>query len=62
MADNIRIEPDGTFGGIGTLDESTVSQVKRVPGVSDAFGVLVTVLDPKEGMEDLVQTWFLVFS
>ena len=49
MADNIRIEPDGTFGGIGTLDESTVSQVKRVPGVSDAFGVLVTVLDPEGG-------------
>ena len=49
MADNIRIEPDGTFGGIGTLDESTVSQVKRVPGVSDAFGVLVTALDPEGG-------------
>jgi putative ABC transport system permease protein len=49
MADNIRIEPDGTFGGIGTLDESKVSQVKRVPGVSDAFGVLVTALDPEGG-------------
>ncbi len=49
MADNIRVEPDGTFGGIGTLDESKVSQVKRVPGVSDAFGVLVTALDPEGG-------------
>ncbi|MCZ7402146.1 MAG: ABC transporter permease [Candidatus Methanoperedens sp.] len=49
MADNIRIEPDGTFGGIGTLDESKVIQVKRVPGVSDAFGVLVTALDPEGG-------------
>ena len=49
MANNIRIEPDGTLGGIGTLDESKVSQVKRVPGVSDAFGVLVTALDPEGG-------------
>ncbi|MCZ7383648.1 MAG: ABC transporter permease [Candidatus Methanoperedens sp.] len=49
MADSIQVEPDGTFGGIGTLDESTVSQVKRVPGVADAFGVLVTALDPEGG-------------
>ena len=49
MANNIRVDPDGTFGGIGTLDESKVSQVKRVPGVSDAFGVLVTALDPEGG-------------
>ncbi|MCZ7403738.1 MAG: ABC transporter permease [Candidatus Methanoperedens sp.] len=49
MADNIQVQPDGTFGGVGTLNESTVSQVKRVPGVSDAFGVLVTALDPEGG-------------
>lgn len=49
MADNIQIEPDGTFGGIGTLNESTVSQVKRVPGVKDASGVLIASLDPEGG-------------
>lgn len=49
LADNIQVEPDGTFGGIGTLDESKIRQVKRVPGVSDAFGVLVTALDPEGG-------------
>lgn len=49
LADNIQVEPDGTFGGIGTLDESKIRQVKRVPGVSDAYGVLVTMLDPESG-------------
>ncbi len=48
LADNIQVGPDGTFGG-GTLDESKVQQVKRVPGVSDAFGVLLTPLDPEGG-------------
>ena len=49
LANNIQVEPDGTFGGIGTLDESKIRQVKRVPGVKDAFGVLVTALDPEGG-------------
>jgi len=47
LANNIQVEPDGTFGGIGTLDDSKIRQVKRVPGVSDAYGVLVTSLDPE---------------
>ena len=49
LANNIEVGPDGTFGGIGTLDESKIRQVKSVPGVSDAFGVLVTALDPEGG-------------
>lgn len=49
MADNIHVEPDGTFGGVGTLDESKIRQIKRVPGVSDAHGVLVAALDPEGG-------------
>lgn len=50
MANGIQIEPDGTLGGgIGMLDESKIGQVKRVPGVSDAYGVLVTMLDPENG-------------
>jgi putative ABC transport system permease protein len=44
---NIQIEPDGTLGGVGMLDESKIRQVKRVPGVSDAYGVLFTMLDPE---------------
>lgn len=47
LANNIQIEPDGTFGG--TLDDSKIRQIKRVPGVSDAYGVLVTALDPEGG-------------
>jgi putative ABC transport system permease protein len=50
MANDIQIEPDGKLGdGVGTLDESKIRQVKRVPGVSDAYGVLVTMLDPESG-------------
>ncbi len=49
LAKDIQIEPDGTLGGIGMLDESKIRQVKRVPGVSDAYGVLVTMLDPESG-------------
>lgn len=49
LANNIQIEPDGTFGGVGTLDGSKIKQVKRVPGVSDAYGVLITSLDPEGG-------------
>lgn len=47
LANNIQIEPDGTYGGVGTLDESKIRQVKRIPGVSDAYGVLFTMLDPE---------------
>lgn len=46
---NIQVEPDGTLGGVGMLDESKIRQVKRVPGVSDAYGVLFTMLDPESG-------------
>ncbi|TAN44960.1 MAG: ABC transporter permease [Candidatus Methanoperedens sp.] len=49
MANDIQVKPDGTFGGIGTLDESKIRQIKRVPGVKDANGVLLTALDPEEG-------------
>ncbi len=49
LANDIQIEPDGTYGGVGTLDESKIRQVKRVPGVSDAHGVLITMLDPESG-------------
>lgn len=49
LANNIQIEPDGTFGGVGTLDSSKIRQVKRVPGVQDASGVLVASLDPEGG-------------
>ncbi len=49
MADNIQVQPDGTMGGIGTLNDSKIRQIKRVPGVRDASGVLVTALDPEGG-------------
>ncbi len=48
LADNIQVMPDGMSGG-GTLDEEKIRQVKRIPGVSDAFGVLITALDPEGG-------------
>ncbi len=49
MANDIQVGPDGTFGGVGTLDESRVRQIKRVPGVKDAHGVLLAALNPEEG-------------
>jgi putative ABC transport system permease protein len=49
VGSNIQVKPDGTFGGIGTLDESKIRQVKRVPGVTDAYGILITSLDPESG-------------
>ncbi|MCX9087860.1 MAG: ABC transporter permease [Candidatus Methanoperedens sp.] len=49
IGSNIQVEPDGTLGGIGMLDESKIRQVKRVPGVSDAFGIFITALDPEGG-------------
>lgn len=47
MANNIQVQPEGVVDGIGIIDESKVGQVKRLPGISDAFGVLVTSLDPE---------------
>ena len=47
MANNIQVQPEGVADGIGIINESIVGQVKRLPGVSDAFGVLVTQLDPQ---------------
>ncbi len=44
-ADKIRVMPEGTFGG--SLDESKIREVKRVPGVADAFGLLIMPLDPE---------------
>ncbi len=44
-ADKIRVISEGTFGG--SLDESKIREVKRVPGVSDAFGMLIMPLDPE---------------
>ncbi len=47
MANNIQVQPEGVVDGIGTIDESRVGEVKRLPGVLDAFGVLVMSLDPE---------------
>ena len=56
-ADKIRVLPEtGEIRG-GGLNESKVMEVKRVPGVQDAYGVLSFPLDPENtGMlnEDLV--------
>ena len=45
-ADKIRVLPEGGFGG-GNLNESKVREVKRIPGVSDAYGFLQAPLDPE---------------
>ncbi len=45
-ADKIRVLPEGGFGG-GNLNDSKVREVKRVPGVSDAYGLLEAPLDPE---------------
>ncbi len=45
-ADKIRVLPEvGLFGA--SLNESKASEVKRIPGVSDAYGLLQTPLDPE---------------
>jgi putative ABC transport system permease protein len=44
-ADKIRVLPEGGFFG-ASLSESKVAEVKRVPGVSDAFALLQVPLDP----------------
>ncbi len=45
-ADKIRVLPEAGFFG-GGLNESKVREVKRVPGVSDAYGLLQASLDPE---------------
>ncbi|MCG2736477.1 MAG: ABC transporter permease [Candidatus Methanoperedenaceae archaeon] len=45
-ADKIRVLPEvGLFGS--SLNESKAGEVKRVPGVSDAYGMLQSPLDPE---------------
>ncbi len=44
MADKIQVWPESGFIGRG-LDESQVSKIKRVPGVSEAYGLLYMPLD-----------------
>lgn len=48
MANHIQVQPDGSFGGVGRLEESKVNEVRRVPGVAKAYGVLMTSIDPEE--------------
>jgi putative ABC transport system permease protein len=45
-ADMIRVMPDTSFGG--SLDDSKVKEVKRIPGVSDAYGLLMMPLDQEK--------------
>ncbi|KCZ72776.1 ABC-type transport system, involved in lipoprotein release, permease component [Candidatus Methanoperedens nitroreducens] len=45
-ADKIRVLPEGGLFG-ASLNESKVRDVKRVPGVLDAYGVLQAPLDPE---------------
>jgi putative ABC transport system permease protein len=46
MADKIHVLPESGFFG-GGLDESKVRNIKRIPGVSDAYGLLWIPLDPE---------------
>ncbi len=50
LANDIVVNPDGTSGGSGTLDESKIRQIRRIPGVKDAHGALFTALDPEAGV------------
>ncbi len=45
-ADKIRVLPEGGFFG-ANLNESKAREVKRVPGVADAYGLLQAPLDPE---------------
>jgi putative ABC transport system permease protein len=45
-ADKIRVLPEGGLFG-GGLNESKVREVKRVPGVADAYAMLQAPLDPE---------------
>jgi putative ABC transport system permease protein len=44
-ADKIRVMPEGGFFG-ASLNKSKVAEVKRVPGVADAFALFQAPLDP----------------
>ncbi|VVB85576.1 MacB-like periplasmic core domain protein [uncultured archaeon] len=45
-ADKIRVLPEGGFFG-ASLNGSTVREVRRIPGVADAYGMLQAPLDPE---------------
>jgi putative ABC transport system permease protein len=45
-ADKIRVLPEGGLFG-GGLNESKVREVKRIPGVADAYAMLEAPLDPE---------------
>jgi putative ABC transport system permease protein len=45
-ADKIRVLPEGGFFG-ASLNESKVREVQRIPGVTDAYGMLQAPLDPE---------------
>lgn len=45
-ADKIRVLPEGGFFG-ASLPESKAREVKRIPGVADAYGLLQAPLDPE---------------
>lgn len=45
-ADKIRVFPEIGFGG-GNLNDSKAREVRRVPGVADAYGLLQATLDPE---------------
>ncbi len=45
-ADKIRVLPEAGFFG-GDLNDSKVREVKRIPGVSDAYGLIQAPLDPE---------------
>ncbi len=46
-ADMIRVMPDNSVMG-GSLNESKIKEVKRVPGVSDAYGLIMMPLDQEK--------------
>jgi putative ABC transport system permease protein len=48
-ADKIRVMPEGGIFGVA-LKETKVRDVKKVPGVHDAFGMLQVPLDPEKIM------------
>jgi putative ABC transport system permease protein len=45
-ADKIRVLPEGGFFG-SSLNESKVREIRRIPGVADAYGMLQAPLDPE---------------
>src|SRR5574341_1515372 len=45
-ADKIRVLPEGGVFG-ASLNGSKASEIKRIPGVSDAFGMIQAPLDPE---------------